>query len=339
MSHRDGKPDNTIAIVGSGPAALSCAYFLAVLGRRSALFEAEEVPGGLLTSGIPEFRLPRFELYKRINKIISMDSELHLDRRIESRSELNELGYRFVFLATGAQSGRPLEVPGECSSGVVDALDFLRSYCYRDKIYEASGKQTAIVGGGHTAFDAARSAIRSGASSVTLYYRRSVEEMGAYQDEIESAIKEGVKLEALCLPVSFTESNGSLDAMKLTRMRLTEPDSEGRRLSVPIEGDEFEVSCDLVIRATGQRLPHIPVHEGIRKSSWGGLAADYQSGGTSIAGVYAGGDCVLGASSVLRAIDSGKRAALGIDKILGGAGVLPPREDHSIARPFGLFNT
>ena len=327
------------AIVGSGPAGLSCAYFLAVLGHHSVIFEAEAVPGGLLSSGIPDFRLPRLALNRRIDEIVSRDSELCLNRRIDRRSDFSRHEYGFVFLATGAQSGRPLEVPGECSPGVVDALDFLRSYCYGSKTHDAAGKRTAIIGGGHTAFDAARSAIRSGASAVTVYYRRSVAELGAYQDEIESAIEDGVELSALCQPVSFVESDGALSSMKLTRMRLTEPDREGRRFSVPIEGDEFEVSCDLVVRATGQRLPQLSVHEGIRKSSWGGLAADYQTGATSLQGVYAGGDCVLGASSVLRAIDSGKRAALGIDRVLGGTGILPPHEDQSIARPFGLFNT
>ena len=338
MSASDQLVDKTTAIVGSGPAGLSCAYYLAVLGHHSAILEAESVPGGLLASGIPDFRLPRPALQNRIDEIVAMKSELHLNRRVKHRSEIVTHGYGFVFLATGAQSGRPLGVPGECSPGVVDALDFLRSYCYGNKTHDAAGKRTAIVGGGHTAFDAARSAIRSGASAVTVYYRRSVAELGAYQDEIESAIKEGVELSALCQPVSFVESDGVLGSMRLTRMKLTEPDREGRRISVPIEGDEFEVPCDLVVRATGQRLPQLSVHEDIRKSSWGGLAADYQTGATSLEGVYAGGDCVLGASSVLRAIDSGKRAALGIDRILGGTGVLPPHEDRSIARPFGLFN-
>ena len=339
MSLPTRQPKKTTAIVGSGPAGLSCAYFLAILGHQSTIFEREAVAGGLLTSGIPDFRLPRKALHSRIEEIVSMDSELCLSRPIEDRSELDSLGFSFVFLATGAQEGRPLEVPGECSQGVVDALDFLRSYCYGDEIQPAEGKRTAIIGGGHTAFDAARSAVRSGAKAVTVYYRRSVEEMGAYQDEIQSALREGIELSALCRPLSFAESDGVLTSMKLTRMTLTEPDREGRQLSVPIEGDEFEVSCDLVVRATGQRLPRLSVHEGIRRSSWGGLAADYQSGATSLDGVYAGGDCVLGASSVLRAIDSGKRAALGIDRILGGAGELPPHEDRSIARPFGLFNT
>jgi NADPH-dependent glutamate synthase beta subunit-like oxidoreductase len=260
-----------------------------------------------------------------------------LSRHIESRAELAD--FRFVFIATGAQQGRLLGVPGESLVGVVDALAFLKAYCYGECVPAARGKRTAVLGGGHTAFDAARAAIRSGAESVTVYYRRTVAEMGAYADEIESAIAEGVEIHDLSLPVRFeTDDERTLNGMTLTRMALTDPDEEGRRLAVPVPDDLVSVRCDLVVRAIGQVLPQLPIHEGIRRSSWDGLAADYQSGSTSIDSVFAGGDCVLGASSVVRAIDSGKRAALGIDRALGGAGELPPQQDRSIARPFGLFN-
>jgi len=328
----------TTAIIGSGPAGLSCAYYLSIFDRKSTIFECERVAGGLLATGIPPFRLPRYELNRQIDDIVSDCSEIHLSKCIDHLDELPETTYAYVFVATGAQEGRVLAVDGETLPGVVDALLFLRSYCYGDGQVIASGKRVAVIGGGHTAFDAARAAARAGASGVILYYRRSVAEMGAYAEEIEAARSEGVLLEPLCMPDSFLARNGTLSGMRVSRMRLSEADSEGRTVSVPIEGKEFDVECDLVVRAVGQVLPDLPLHEQMPRSPWGGISADFQDGATRANRVFAGGDCVLGASSVLRAVDSGKRAALAIDKLLGGVDSLPPREDRSIVRPFGLFN-
>ena len=332
---------NHVAIVGSGPAGLSSAFFLSILGRPSTIFETDHEPGGLLATGIPEFRLSRVILRERIGSILKGLTKLRLSKRIESTEELLEEGFGAVFIATGAQRGRRLGIPGEDLTGVSDALAYLRCYCLgceEDSSLSAAGKHVAVIGGGHTAFDAARAAIRSEAASVRVYYRRGVEEMGAYQEEIEAASREGVKISGLCLPLEAMAGPGGVAGLRMTRTELSPPDPEGRRRVLRVADSVFEVETDLVIKAVGQELPREPIHNKMAKSNWGGIAVDYRSGASATAGIFAGGDCVLGASSVLRAIDSGRRTALAIDKYLGGAGSLPLSEDRSIERPFGLFN-
>jgi NADPH-dependent glutamate synthase beta subunit-like oxidoreductase len=334
----------TTAIVGSGPAGLSCAHFLNLFDHRSVIFDEKRTPGGLLSLGIPPFRLPRERLFSQIDDIVRRGSALSLGTHISDLDGLKEAGYRYILVATGAHQAKSLNVPGEDLHGVEYALDYLEEFCEREEVGErgramsARGKRVAVIGGGHTAFDAARAAIRDEAEQVTVYYRRGVEEISAYQDEIEFGIREGVRIVPLSLPVEFSGRDGRLSAVRLTKTELGPPDDEGRRDTVPVPGTEFEERCELVVRAIGQVLPDQPILSRFGRSSWGGVAADYQTGATSEPGVYAGGDCVLGASSVLRAIDSGKRAALAIDKDLGGPGRLPPELDVSIPRPFGLFN-
>jgi glutamate synthase (NADPH/NADH) small chain len=323
---------------------LSCAHFLKLFDHRSVVFDEKSVPGGLLSLGIPPFRLPRERLSQQIHDIVQRSSALSLSTRITDLASLKNSGYRFIVIATGAQQAKSLNVPGEDLAGVEYALDYLEEFCRHDaagsgtRHIPARGKRVAVIGGGHTAFDAARAAVRDYAEQVTVYYRRGVEEISAYQDEIESGIREGVRIVPLSLPVEFIGREGEVTAVRLTKTELGPPDDEGRRDTVPVPGTEFDERCELVIRAIGQVVPEQPILSRFGRSSWGGVAADYQTGATSDEGVFAGGDCVLGASSVLRAIDSGKRAALAIDKELGGPGRLPPELDVSIPRPFGLFN-
>jgi len=325
------------AIIGSGPAGLGCAYFLAVLGRRAVIFESNTVVGGLLSTGIPEFRLPRDTLALRIGNIVDRQ-EIRLGIRIERLEDLVAAGYGAVFIGTGAQASRMLGVPGEDLDGVTDALQYLGSYCRGASDPSARGEKVAVIGGGHTAFDAARAAKRDGAESVTVYYRRSLEELGAYQDEVEAAIAEGVRITRLCVPVAIDGTGRSMQSLRLARTELSAPDEEGRRTAIARPEDEFCVTATLLIRAIGQELPDQSLYGDLERSPWGGLRVSMETGATEKRGVFAGGDCVLGASSVLRAIDSGRRAALAIDRYYGGAGLLPPHEDFSIPRPFGLFN-
>jgi NADPH-dependent glutamate synthase beta subunit-like oxidoreductase len=322
---------------------LSCAHYLSVLGRSSVIFEADTVPGGLLATGIPPFRLPREGLAGTIEEIVSNRSALELETEIRSVGDLTDAGFDFVFLATGAHQGRRLGAPGECSPGVVDALGFLHDYCvgYGEtaSAHRVTSRSVAVIGGGHTAFDAARAAAADGASAVAVYYRRTIEEMAAYQEEIQAAVADGVRLEPLALPVAFIPGHGGrLGGMRVARMRLGVADEEGRRRAERIEGETVDVECETVIRSIGQTLPDLPVYAGYERSKWGGLAVNMVTGETAQPRVFAGGDCVLGASSVLRAIDSGKRTALAIDARCGGPGTLPLELDLSIKRPFGLFN-
>ena len=323
---------------------MSCAHFLNLFDHRSVVFDEKSVPGGLLSLGIPPFRLPRERLTQQIDEIIRNGSALSLSTRITDLASLKDAGYRCILIATGAHQAKSLNVPGEDLAGVEYALDYLEDFCRRDatgngeRKIAARGKRVAVIGGGHTAFDAARAAIRDAAAQVTVYYRRGVEEISAYQDEIESGIREGVRIVPLSLPMELIGEAGRLVSARFTKTELGPPDDEGRRDTVPVPASEFDEPCEVVVRAIGQVLPEQPILSRFGRSSWGGVAADYQTGATSDEGIFAGGDCVLGASSVLRAIDSGKRAALAIDKELGGPGRLPPELDVSIPRPFGLFN-
>ncbi|GAJ04229.1 unnamed protein product, partial [marine sediment metagenome] len=188
-----------VAIIGSGPAGLSCAYFLALLGRSSVIFEAQPIPGGMLTLGIPEFRLPKETLQKEIDFILSHGIELRTGTRIDNAQELLKKDFKAVFVATGTQTGKPIDIEGIQLDGVVDAMGFLRDRAL-GKGLNCEGKKVVIFGGGNAAVDAARSAVRLGAEKVTILYRRTRQEMPAYEEEIEEALGEGIELVTLAIP-------------------------------------------------------------------------------------------------------------------------------------------
>ena len=323
--------DAQVAVVGSGPAGLACAYFLALLGRRSVVFEALPIPGGMLSVGIPEYRLPKANLQADIEFILSHGVELRTSSPVDDVASLSAAGFKAVFVATGAHSGRPLGVEGEDLEGVVDSLVFLRGRALGERV--PCGKKVAVIGGGNAAIDAARSALRLGAPSVLILYRRTREEMPAYEEEIQAALEEGAELQQLVAPVRITGRGGKVAGIRMIRMRLGDADESGRRRPVAVAGSEFDIECDTVVPAIGQRPSAAAIQSLAKLNRLEGVEADPVTGATSAAGVFAGGDCVTGGATVIEAIQAGQRAAVAIDRQLGGSGVLPANVGMSLHRP------
>ena len=327
-----GKPE--VAIVGSGPAGLSCAYFLALLGRSSVIFEAAPVPGGMLALGIPEFRLPKDILQKEIDFIVSHGVQLRTDSRVDDVNALIEQGFKAVFVATGAQTGKAIKIDGITSEGVVDSLAFLRDRAL-GKGADCKGRRVVVLGGGNGAVDAARSAVRLGAKQVTILYRRTREEMPAYEEEIEEAINEGVELVTLGVPTRIVKSDGAVSGIEFLKAELGKAELDGRRRPIPIKGSETTIECDMVITAIGQ----VPSVEAVDRCSdleitdSGTVNVDPVTSKTGNDKVFAGGDCVTGAASVIEAIAAGQKAAVHIDRMLGGTGELPQDKGFSLRKP------
>ena len=318
-----------IAVVGAGPSGLSCAYFLALMGRPSVVFEKEPVPGGMLALGIPEYRLPKRALQQDIDFILRHGVELRTECPVESVEDLFRQGFRAVYLATGAQKSRPLGIEGEDLQGVTDPLEFLRARALGLK--PACAERVAVIGGGNAAVDAARSAIRLGARWVGILYRRTREEMPAYEEEVEEALREGVELYELAAPTRILGNNGRVTGIEMVRMRLGEADDTGRRRPVPLAGSEFVVSCEMVLPAIGQVASSEPTG-GLYLSPEKTVVADLATLQTSRENLFAGGDVVSGGGSVIEAIAEGQRAAIAIDRRLGGSGMLPPDVSVSVRR-------
>lgn len=314
--HPDAAPPTgkRVAIVGSGPAGLTAAYHLARRGHSPTVFEALPEPGGMMRVGIPAYRLPPEVLNAEIDAIGKAGVEIQTTARIESLDTLFAQGFEAVFLAVGAHRGARMGIEGEDSPGVIDALSFLRRVSLGAST--AVGKSVVVVGGGNSAVDASRTALRLGAKEVTIVYRRTREEMRAYPEEITEALREGVKIVFLAAPGRISIDNGCLRIVCLR----TEP---GRDLAVPpspIPGSEFALEAETVIVAVGQE-PEIP--PGFSLSQKGRtlqIAPDTMA--TSRAGVFAGADCVTGSSSVIEAVAAGRKAAIAIDRYLGGSGVI-----------------
>jgi NADH-quinone oxidoreductase subunit F len=328
MPPASGQAD--VAIVGAGPAGLSCAYFLALMGRRSVVYEAQPIPGGMLALGIPEYRLPKSVLNQDIEFILRHGVELRTGAPVHHLDELRAQGFRAIFLATGAQKSRPLRIEGENLEGVADSLELLRARGLGRN--PPVGKSVVVIGGGNAAVDAARSAVRLGAAKVTILYRRTRAEMPAYAEEVDEALAEGVHLEELVAPRRILGEGGRVAAIEMTRMTLGLADSTGRRRPVPVPGSEFTLPCDMVLPAIGQ-VPSAAMAEGLRLSPGETVHVDMVGLATSAAGVFAGGDVVTGGTTVIEAIAQGQRAAASIDRHLGGAGVLPPDVGLSLWRP------
>ncbi len=310
-----------IAVIGAGPAGLSCAYFLARLGYRPTVFEAEPRPGGMLVQTIPSYRLPREILAREVRMIERMGVEIVTGMRLGRDITLAGLkaeGCEAVFLGIGAQQPVKLGIPGEETAGVVDALAFLRQYNLRGSV--PVGKDVVVVGGGNAAIDAARTAIRLGAKTVTIVYRRTREEMPAYAEEIEEAKAEGVKLTLLTAPIEVVAGNDRATGLKCRSMTLGSFDASGRRRPELSQETEFVIPCDQIIAAIGQRVESHEIFEGIPLllTPAKTLAVDRASGRTSVPWIFSGGDAVTGAASVVEAIGAGELAAIGIDTFLAG---------------------
>lgn len=315
-----------VAVIGAGPAGLTCAAQTARLGHKVTLFESLHEPGGVLMYGIPEFRLPKGIVKQEIEYIKGIGVEVKTDYLVGSTISLDEILEEFdaAFIGTGAGLPNFLEIPGEHLNGVFSANEFLiRSNlmkAYEFPKYDTPvkiGKNVAVIGAGNVAMDSARVAMRLGGEEVYIVYRRSEAEMPARAEEIEHAREEGIQLKLLTLPIEIVGEDGKVTALRCTKMKLGEPDESGRRGPVTIEGAEFEIPADVVIVAIGQSPnPLLPQKTpGLKTDDIGRIVVD-DNRKTSIEGVYAGGDITTGAATVIEAMGAGKTAAMQIHEYL-----------------------
>ncbi len=318
-----------VAIVGSGPAGLLCAHGLRKKGYRPTIYEALPVAGGMLAVGIPSFRLPRPILDAEIERLRASGIDIRLNTPVGEGLTLDDLRkeYAAVFLAIGAHVERRLVVPGEDLPGVTGGIQFLRRVHLKGPF--DPGRRVLVIGGGNSALDAARTALRCGAEDVTIVYRRTRAEMPADEREIEDAEREGVKLQFLAAPQSFKAArSGRVGGLECLRMRLGASDSSGRRTPQPIAGSEFVLPCDAVVVTIGQvpDLEALGVRMGLEATKWGTLQADPVTLETGLPGVFAGGDCVTGPDVIVHAMMAGKTAANSIDRFLTGQSLRAGRE-------------
>ena len=301
-----------VAVVGSGPAGLACAYYLRKLGYPVTIFEAYSEPGGMLRVGIPQYRLPREVIDIEVQRLTHMGVEIKANTRVVSLDLLFDMGYKAIFITVGAHQSLRMGIEGEDSPGVVDGATFLREVNLGLK--PSLGEKVGIVGGGNVAIDAARAAVRLGANKVSILYRRSRAEMPASPTEIEQALEEGVETMFLVAPTKVKRKNGRL-SVTCVKMELGEPDAGGRRRPVPIEGSEFNMEFDTLITAIGQ-APQLSEDFRLRIGRGSTIQVDPITLTTNRVGVFAGGDAVTGPATVTQALASGRQAAFRIDDYL-----------------------
>ena len=313
----DGEFSEKIAIIGGGPAGMSCAYYLAEKGYRPTVFEKESRPGGMLMNAIPSFRLEKDVVEAEIDVLRALGVEFRCGVEVGKDitiAQLREEGYKGFYLAIGAQKSAPIGVPGEELEGVFGGIDFLRKVNLGGK--PAIGTKCAVIGGGNVAMDVCRTAVRCGAEDTYIIYRRSQAEMPADEEEISEAMAEGVKFRFLSAPVEIIGKDGKVSALKVERMELGEPDESGRRRPVPIEGAIEEIPCDVAISAIGTNANPFAKKIGgkMELNKWGYIVADEETGQTTDPRIWAGGDIVTGAATVILAMGAGKKAAASITK-------------------------
>ena len=327
-----------VAVVGSGPSGLTCAGDLAKKGYKVTVYEALHKAGGVLVYGIPEFRLPKSIVAREVETLkelgVDVETNIVIGKTL-TVDELFEMGYEAVFIGSGAGLPNFMNIPGEALKGVYSANEFLtrsnlmKSYLDDPVTPIMKGGKVAVVGGGNVAMDAARTALRLGAEKVYIVYRRSMTELPARKEEVEHAQEEGIEFLLLHNPVEILgynnpdnprdERNGFVTGMKCIKMELGEPDEKGRRRPVPIEGSEFTIDVDTVIMAIGTSPNPLIKNttDGLEVNKRGGIIVN-EDGLTSRNGVYAGGDAVTGAATVISAMGAGKLAAKSIDEALSG---------------------
>ena len=320
-----------VTIIGSGPAGVTCAYYLALDGYRVTIFEALPVPGGMLAVGIPEYRLPKEILNFEIENIKKMGVEIKTNTTVGRDIQLSDLRKECeaVFIATGAHKGLKMNIPGEEAEGVIDAVEFLRNVNLGREV--KIGEKVIVVGGGNAAVDAARVTKRLG-KDVTILYRRTRPEMPAAAEEVEEVIREGIEVQFLVAPVRVLSNNGRLTAIECIRMKLGDIDKSGRRSPVPIEGSEFIVELDTLIPAIGQEpdVSSLASGNGLNISKWNTIEVDSETLYSGEGGIFAGGDVVTGPKTVTEAMAQGKIAAQMIHKYIQGE---PVKREYKVTRP------
>jgi heterodisulfide reductase subunit A-like polyferredoxin len=305
-----------VAVVGSGPAGLAAAHDLRLRGHDVVVYEREAEFGGMLRVGIPAYRLPRKVLESDIDVIRRMGVEFHANVDVDAQAiEDFRDQHDAVFVAIGAHDAMTATLPNDDAQGVLRGIEFLRKLNLGETV--AVGRRVAVIGGGNTAIDAARSVLRAGAETVSIYYRRSRSEMPASDEEVEALIEEGIEIDFLVAPTRIVAENGTVAGLELQRMVLGEPDDSGRRRPVPVVDSESVIDVDTVILAIGQKPEAGVMHDcGFELTRWDTLAVDEVTCGTNEPGVFAGGDVVRGPASVVEAMADGKRAAQAIDNFL-----------------------
>ncbi len=324
-----------VAVIGSGPAGLTAAYFLAKMDYKVTMFEALPVAGGMMAVGIPAYRLPRHVLEKEIRNIENHGVEIRLNTPVGgdvTLKSLREDGYQAIFVASGAHHSNVMRVDGESDySQVVSATEFLKSQQIGHR--ERLGKRVVVIGGGNSAFDAARTSLRLGSSDVHLLYRRTRQEMPALEEEIEQAEEEGVRIHYLTMPTRVVGDGVSVVGIECLKAELGAADRSGRQRPVPVQGSDFTIEADGVIVAIGQSpdMEWLDKNEAMELTKWGNPIVNRYSQQTSIPDVFAGGDAVSGPATVIEAVAMGKRAAHSIDKYIRGL-PLPDRPEQAAPR-------
>jgi len=318
-----------VAIVGSGPAGLTCAGDLARKGYEVTIFEALHTPGGVLVYGIPEFRLPKSIVATEIKGLealgVKIETNIVIGKTLSIDELLNEEGFEAVFIGSGAGLPRFMNIPGENLKGVYSAneyltrLNLMKAYKPDSHTPIKKSRKVAVVGGGNVAMDAARGALRLGADEVYIIYRRSLDELPARKEEVEHAMEEGISFKLLNNPVEIIgDENGFVKGIKCIEMELGEPDSSGRRRPIEKEGSEFIIECDCVIMSIGTSPNPLikSTTKGLDTNKRGGIIVEEATGKTTKEAVYAGGDAVTGAATVILAMGAGKNAASAIDEYI-----------------------
>ncbi len=310
-----------VAVVGAGPAGIAAAYHLRLLGYQVTVFEALPRAGGMATVGIPDYRLPKNILNHEIDLVQKMGAEIKLNSKVDKLNweDLQQQGYKALFLAIGAHVGTRIGCSGEDAGyeDFIQGAEFLRNLALGKKITPV--KKVTVIGGGNVALDCARSCLRLGFKDVEILYRRSKAEMPARKEEIKEAEEEGVKFTFLKAPINVLMKNGKVEEVECIKMKLGEPDASGRKRPVPVPGSEHIVKTDMVISATGQ-TPDLRLLESgvIDVTGWGTIKVDPAGYGTNVPGIFAGGDCVTGPATLIEALDAGNKVARSIDAYLQG---------------------
>jgi len=312
-----------VAVVGAGPTGLSCAYFLAQMGYPVTVFEALPIGGGMLSVAIPDFRLPQEVIKREIDYIAKRGVEIKYNTPINVNFTIEDIkssGFEAVFIAAGAQRSQSIGIPGELEDieGFFYGLRFLRDVKIGKPVN--IGRSVAVIGGGNVALDSSRTAIRLGADDVSIFYRRSREEMPVTEVEYDETLAEGIRVNFLASPTRIVSNDWKVTGLQCVRMKLGEPDAGGRRRPIPIPGSEFLAPADTVIAAVGQApdLSFLPPDSALERTRWERLAVDENRLATNVPGVFAGGDFVSGPGMVIEAIAAGRRGAIAVDKYLRG---------------------